>query len=124
LVIYRFGAALFYANASLFTDEIYGLVGPAPSPVRWLVVDAEAITNVDYTAARTIRQMHQDLVQIGVVVALARVSASLKSDLTRHHLTDVIGPEHLFERLHDALAGFTAFSQSSARTATESQPGA
>ena len=63
LVIYSFGAALFYANASLFAKEIRGLVGPAPSPVRWLVVDAEAITNVDYTAARMVRQLHEELVR-------------------------------------------------------------
>ena len=55
LVIYRFGAALFYANASLFAEQIRGLVGPTLSPVRWLIVDTEAITNVDYTAARTVR---------------------------------------------------------------------
>jgi len=106
LVIYRFGAALFYANASLFAKEVRGLVGPAPSSVRWLVVDAEAITNVDYTAARMIRQLHGELVRRGVSLAFARVSSSLKADLDRHRLTDVIGPARLFDRLHDALAAF------------------
>ena len=74
LVIYRFGAALFYANAGLFAEEIRGLVGPAPSPVRWLVVDAEAITNVDYTAARVVRQLHEELAHCGVELAFARVA--------------------------------------------------
>ena len=106
LVMYRFGAALFYANASQFAEEIRGLVGPAPSPTRWLVVDAEAITNVDYTAARMVRQLQQELVHCGVVLALARVSLSLKADLDRHFLTGVIGPERIFDRLHDALAAF------------------
>jgi MFS superfamily sulfate permease-like transporter len=111
LVIYRFGAALFYANASLFAEEIRGLVGPAPSPVRWLVVDAEAITNVDYTAARMVRQLQQELVQCGVVLALARVSLSLKADLDRHLLTEIIGPARIFDRLHDALAAFAAVKE-------------
>jgi SulP family sulfate permease len=111
LVIYRFGAALFYANASLFAEEVRGLIGPAPSPVRWLVVDAEAITNVDYTAARMVRQLHQDLVRHGVVLAFARVSFSLKADLDRCRLTEVIGPEPLFYRLHDALTAFTELGQ-------------
>jgi MFS superfamily sulfate permease-like transporter len=106
LVMYRFGAALFYANASLFAEEIRGLVGPAPSPTRWLVVDAEAITNVDYTAARMVRQLQQELVHCGVVLALARVSLSLKADLDRHFLTEVIGSERVFDRLHDALSAF------------------
>jgi len=106
LVIYSFGAALFYANASLFAKEIRGLLGPTFSPVRWLIVDAEAITNVDYTAARTVRQLCKELAQRGIVLGLARVSPSLKADLDRHLLTEVIGTARLFDRLHDALAAF------------------
>ncbi len=106
LVIYRFGAALFYANASLFVEQVRGLIGPAPSPVRWLVVDAEAITNVDYTAARMVRQLQQELARCGVVLVLARVSLSLKADLDRHLLTEIIGTARSFDRLHDALAAF------------------
>ena len=121
LAIYRFGAALFYANASLFADEVRGLAGPAPSPLRWLVVDAEAITNLDYTAARTVRQLNHDLVRCGVVLVLARVSPSLKADLDRHRFTEVIGREHFFDRLHDALAAFTASNPSPAGTVNETQ---
>ena len=106
LVIYSFGAALFYANASLFTKEIHGLVGPTPSPVRWLAVDAEAITNLDYTAARMVRELHQELVDRGVVLVFARAPLSLKADLDRHLLTQVIGPAQFFDRLHDAEAAF------------------
>jgi MFS superfamily sulfate permease-like transporter len=106
LVIYRFGAALFYANASLLAEQIRGLVGPTPSPVRWLVVDAEAITNVDYTAARVVLEIHQELADRGVVLVFARVPASLRADLDRHLLTEVIGPTQFFDRLHEAVAAF------------------
>jgi SulP family sulfate permease len=106
LVVYSFGAALFYANASLFTKEIRDLVGPTPSPVRWLVVDAEAITNVDYTAAQTVRQLQKELVARGVVLIFARAPLSLRSDLDRHLLTPVIGPAQFFDRIHDATAAF------------------
>jgi SulP family sulfate permease len=106
LVIYSFGAALFYANASLFAKEIRALVSPARSPVRWLIFDAEAITNVDYTAARIVQQLHKELVHSGIVVGLARVSPSLKADLDRHLLTEVIDPARFFDRLHDAVAAF------------------
>ncbi len=111
LVIYRFGAALFYANAGRFSDEVRELVGPAPSPVRWLVVDAEAITNVDYTAAHAVRQLQQDLVRGGVELVLARVPWELKADLDRHHLTEVIGAERIFSRLHDARAAYQRLRQ-------------
>jgi sulfate permease, SulP family len=106
LVMYRFGAALFYANVGQFSEEVRGLVGPPPSPVRWLVVDAEAITQVDYTAARVVRQLHQDLARCGTQLAFARVPPSLKADVDRHHLTEVIGPTLLFDRLHDAIQAY------------------
>jgi SulP family sulfate permease len=116
LVIYSFGAALFYANASLFAEQIRCLVGPTPSPVRWLIVDAEAITNVDYTAARMVRQLHKELVDCGVVLVFARVPLSLKADLDRHLLTEVIGPTRFFDRLHDAAAAFAELKDPPART--------
>jgi MFS superfamily sulfate permease-like transporter len=117
LAIYRFGAPLFYANAGRFSAEIRELVGAIPSKPRWLVVDAEAITNIDYTAARMVRQLHADLMQSGVEFALARVAASLHSDLIRHHLAEVVGPGRIYYRLHDAVTAFTATEE--ARTASK-----
>ena len=116
LVIYSFGAALFYANASLFAKEIRALLGPVPSPVRWLIVDAEAITNVDYTAARMVKQLDKELVRRGIVLGLARVSPSLRADLDRHLLTQVIGPAQSFDRLHDAAAAFSKLNTPQSRT--------
>jgi MFS superfamily sulfate permease-like transporter len=106
LVMYRFGAALFYANAGQFAEEIRGLVGSPPFPVRWLVVDAEAITQVDYTAARVVRQLQEDLARCGTQLAFARVPASLKADVDRHHLAEIIGPALIFDRLHDAMQAY------------------
>jgi SulP family sulfate permease len=106
LVIYRFGAALFYANAGRFAEEILLLVGPASSSLRWLVVDAGAITQVDYTAARVVRELRKDLAQRGVELVLAHVQSDLKPDLDRHHLTEVIGADRIFDSLHEALACF------------------
>lgn len=106
LVLYHFGAALFYANANRFSEEILSLVGPAPSAVRWLIVDAEAITNVDYSAARVVRQLDEILARAGVLLGFARLPWETKADFVRHHLTEVIGPARMFDRLHDALDAF------------------
>lgn len=116
LAIYRFGAPLFYANAGRFTEEIRSIVGAAPSPVRWLVVDAEAITNIDYTAARVLRDLHQGLSQAGVTLAFARVSPYLQADFDRHHITEAIGVEMIFAHLHDALNAFVKFDKQSGTT--------
>jgi MFS superfamily sulfate permease-like transporter len=106
LVLYRFGAALFYANAGRFLEEVTCVVQPLPSAVRWVVVDAEAMTHVDYTAARVVMALKKNLTQAGVELAFARVPWDLRSDFDRHHLTEAIGPAQIFNRLHDALAAF------------------
>jgi MFS superfamily sulfate permease-like transporter len=106
LVMYRFGAALFYANARRFSDEALALIEPTATAVRWLVVDAEAIINLDYTAARVVLDLHQDLTRRGVVLAFARLPLSLQADFDRHGVTSIVGREHLFHRLHDGLAAY------------------
>ena len=106
LAIYRFGASLFYANAEQFSQEVRRIARPSSSEIRWLVVDAEAITNVDYTAARMLRQLQSYLLRQGVQLVIARGDASLQADLVRHRLLDVIGLQFLFPRLHEALAAF------------------
>lgn len=104
LVVYRFGADLFYANAERFSAEVRALVDGAPVPIRWLVVDAGAITAIDYTAARSLRALQQDLVRDGVALILGHVQPALRADLDRHRLTEVIGADRLFESLHELLA--------------------
>jgi SulP family sulfate permease len=103
LVIYRFGAPLFYANANRFAQEIKDLATPE---VKWVVVDAEAITNVDYSAARVVRKVHDELAARGIVMAFVRVRWQLQEDMDRHGLTAVIGKERIYRRLHDARAQF------------------
>ena len=91
LVIYRFGADLFYANDHRFTDDVRALIAHAPTPVRWFIVDAEAITDLDYSAARSIRELLDDLAQRKVGVIFARVSPYLRSDMDRHGVTAALG---------------------------------
>jgi len=106
LVLYRFGAELFYANAGRFLEEISQVVQPMPSAVKWVVVDAEAMTHMDYTAARIVKRLKKNLDQAGVELGFARAPWDLRSDFDRHHVTEVIGPERFFNRLHDAIAAF------------------
>jgi SulP family sulfate permease len=104
LILYRFGAQLFYANANRFSEDVRMLVGSAPSPLHWLIVDAGAINHVDFTAARVVRDLQKDLAARGTGLVFAHVQSDLKPDLDRHHLTEAIGPGRIFGSLHEALA--------------------
>jgi len=73
---------------------------------RYLVVGAEAMTHLDYTAARIVQGLKKSLTEAGVELAFARVPWDLRSDFDRHHVTEVIGPDRFFNRLHDAIAAF------------------
>ena len=105
LIIYRFGAALFYANAGMFADELRNLA-ESSRDVRWIVVDAGAIAAVDYTAARIVRELLGDLKGDRVSVAFAHVQSDLQPDLDRHHLTEAIGRDHIFDTLRQALNAY------------------
>ena len=114
LVMYWFGAELFYANASRFDEEVRRLVAEAPAPVRWLAVDASAITAIDFSAGGTLSELHGGLTAQGVTLAMTRVGPSLRNDLDRLGLTALIGPDHLFESRHACVAAYHAATPSGA----------
>jgi MFS superfamily sulfate permease-like transporter len=103
LIVYRFGADLFYANQLRFCDEVRTLVADAPARLRYFVVDASAITDLDYSAARSLRVLIEDLQQNGVRFIFGRVNAYLRADMDRHHITAVIGAQNVCATLHEAL---------------------
>jgi len=103
LLVYHFGADLFYANENRFTDEVRDLIAHAPAPVRWLVVDAGAITAIDYSAARAVHDLFDDLRSGGIEIIFGRVNAYLRADMDRHRLTAVLDASRLCPTLHEAI---------------------
>jgi MFS superfamily sulfate permease-like transporter len=104
LIIYRYDADLFYANYHFFIAEVNRLINQAPHAVRCLVIDAGAITDLDYSAARAVSELCQGLASRHIVVLFSRVNPYLRRDLDRHGITQIIGAEHIFVTLHQALA--------------------
>jgi high affinity sulfate transporter 1 len=104
LIVYRFGADLFYANQNLFTDEVRALVEHAPTPVRWFIVDAGAITDIDYSAAQCMLELLDDLTHRQVNLVFGRVNPYLRSDMDRHGITTAVGEKRIYATLHEALA--------------------
>ncbi|WGS53822.1 SulP family inorganic anion transporter [Paraburkholderia sp. D15] len=103
LIVYRFGADLFYANDHFFVDDSRRLIDHAPSKVRWFVVDASAITDLDYSAARSVGELCETLKRGGIDVIFARVNRYLRSDMDRHGITPIIDTSCIFGTLHEAL---------------------
>ena len=108
LIIYRFGADLFYANYARFVDDVQALVDRAPTPIRCFVVDASAITDLDFSAARAIHDLLADLTARNVTIVFGRVSPYLRADMDRHGITAAAGADHVFATLHEAIAAVRA----------------
>jgi sulfate permease, SulP family len=104
LIVYRFGADLFYANRLRFVTEVRELLASAPTPVRWFIVDAGAITDMDYSAAQSIRMLLAEVSRHNVNIVFGRVNSYLRADLDRHGITAAIGAARIFSTLHDAIA--------------------
>ena len=108
LVMFFFGADLFYANAGFFSEQVRKLVHESPSCVRWLVIDAGAITGIDFTAGKAVRELHQDLAKDGVVLALARVQLKPRGDFKRMGLIELIGANRMFDSRHACIQAYKA----------------
>lgn len=110
LIVYHFGADLFYANDNHFADEIRAMIEHAPSPVKCLVIDAGAMMDVDYSAARSLRELCKELSLKGIQLIFGRVNTYMRADMNRHGITPVIGEQNIFSTLHEALEAVAQFT--------------
>ena len=112
LVVYRFDGPLFFANAQLLADDIGAALaeGVAPAPVRWVVVDAEAIGDVDSTGAAMLADLSDDLRGRGITLALARLKAPVAAYLARAGVIEKVGAERIYLEVDDAVAAFGAIA--------------
>ena len=106
MVMFWFGAGLFYANVSYFAEQVRRLVDRSPSPVRWLVIDARAVTELDYSAGRALAELHQDLSKAGVVLALIVVPVRHQGAIERMGLVNLIGANRIFESRHKCIQAY------------------
>lgn len=103
LVIARFDAPLFFANGEVFTEHIRGLVADAPGAVKWVIIAAEPITDVDTTALDELIQLDDDLAQEGISLVFAEMKGPVKDKLTRFGATARFTADHFYPTLHSAV---------------------
>ena len=104
LIVYRFGAPLYFANANLLEEEVEKLVTQATTPVKWLVLDVEAMVDIDTSGEEVLHQVLSGLVDRGVTVAISRANPELLDLLKRYHLLESIDDEHIFPTNRHAIA--------------------
>jgi high affinity sulfate transporter 1 len=103
LVLFRWDAPLFFANAAVFHDHVLAAVSDAPTRTRWVVVAAEPVTDVDLTAADVLSDLDEDLRREGIELCFAEMKGPVKDRLKRYGLFSQIGTESFFPTLGQAV---------------------
>jgi MFS superfamily sulfate permease-like transporter len=105
LVIFRFDAQLFFANARTFRDQIRRLAAAEPRP-QWILIAAEPITDVDTTAADMLAELDEELNAAGTSLVFAELKDPVRAKLERYQLIGPLDPGHFFPTLDAALTHF------------------
>jgi high affinity sulfate transporter 1 len=106
LVLFRWDAPLFFANAELFHDRVLDAVVTSPTPVRWLVVAAEPVTSVDVTSADMLAELDETLHAAGIELCFAEMKDPVKDKLKRFGLFARLGEEIFFPTLGEAVSTY------------------
>ena len=108
LVLFRWDAPLFFANAELFSKRILDAVASSPSPVCWLVVAAEPVTSVDVTAADAVCELADNLEARGIELYFAEMKDPVKDKLKRFGLFARFGERTFFATIGEAVRAYLA----------------
>jgi high affinity sulfate transporter 1 len=103
LVLFRWDAPLFFANAAVFEERVEQAIASAPTPTKWVVVAAEPVTDVDITAADMLAELDKKLHQAGMDLCFAEMKGPVKDILKRYGLFDSFGNENFFPTIGQAV---------------------
>ncbi len=106
LVLYRYDAPLFFANAENFKNRALQAIASETDPVQWFILNTEAIIEIDITAADILEELRQELAKKGIIFGLAKVKQELYAQLRKSGLVDRLGPDHIYLTIHEAIAAF------------------
>ena len=106
LVLFRWDAPLFFANAEFFKERVLVAVATSPTPVRWLVVTAEPVTSVDVTACDMVAELDQALHAQGIELCFAELKDPVKDKLKRFGLFAQLGESYFFSTIGEAVSRY------------------
>lgn len=105
LLLFRFGAPLFFANADGFRSEVIARVEETPD-VRWVIVTAEPITGIDATAEAMINELHADLAERGIELGFAELKGVVRDQIAPGGTVALIGADRFFPTIGEAVSAF------------------
>lgn len=108
LLAYRFYAPLLFSNCGYFTERVHKLIASSPAPVRWFLVDAQAITDIDVTAIEALHTLRGELNGKGIKMKFAHANPPLRELLERTGLAREIGEENFFPSVHECITAFNS----------------
>ena len=111
LVLFRWDAPLFFANAEFFHDRVLDAIARSPTPARWLVVAAEPVTSIDVTSADAICELDDALDAAGVELCFAEMKDPVKDKLKRFGIFERFGEKRFFATIEEAVKGYLAKGQ-------------
>jgi high affinity sulfate transporter 1 len=106
LVLFRWDAPLFFANAEFFKERVLDAVAKSPTPVRWLVVAAEPVTSVDVSAGDTVAELDEALYTQGIEFCFAELKDPVKDKLKRFGLFSQLGEQYFFPTIGAAVSSY------------------
>ena len=106
LVLFRWDAPLFFANAEFFKERVLDAVAKSPTPVRWLVVAAEPVTSVDVSAGDTVAELDDTLHAQGIEFCFAELKDPVKDKLKRFGLFSQLGEQYFFPTIGAAVSSY------------------
>ena len=110
LLLYRFDAPLFFANARFFVEDVVSHVDRAPAPVSVVVVTGEPITDVDTTAAEAVEELVRDLAARNVTLQFSEVKGHVRERMALYGLVDLIGANHFSRTTGEAVRTYVTAS--------------
>jgi SulP family sulfate permease len=106
LVAYRFYAPLLFPNAAHFVTRVRAIIAASSTPVRWFLLDAQAITDIDVTAAEALHGLYAELRQRGVALKIAHANPPLRKILEKIGFAGEISEESFYPSVHECIAAF------------------
>ena len=106
LLVYRFDAPLFFANAAFFVTDLRKIITDSNELIRYLLLDASAIPDIDSSAADTFKEILEELNEQGIMLGIAGANSTLLNMMQKTGIEELIGKDKIFPTIRAGIISF------------------